>query len=47
MNISRRNLPGSKTENYNAYNENMQNQIKQGSTTTSNVMILMVVTVMH
>lgn len=47
MNISRRNLLGSKIENYDAYNENMQNQLKQGSTTTSNVMILKVVTVMH
>ena len=42
-----RNLPESKIEKCDVYHENLQNQIKQNSTNTSNVMVLMVVAVMY
>lgn len=46
MNLSR-NLPESKIEKCDNYHENLQDQIKQNSANTSNVMVLMVVAAMH
>ena len=46
MNLSR-NLTEYKIEKCAVYHENLQNQIKQNSTNTSNVMVLMVVAAMY